>query len=83
MGEVRSAYRFLVWKPEGKRPFGSPNGWGESMKMDLTELGWGGMDWVYLGQDTDRWSGLVNAAMNVFISGKSLPQHSQAHRANL
>jgi hypothetical protein len=30
--------------------------------MDLTETGWGGMDWIYLAQDRDQWQALVNTA---------------------
>jgi hypothetical protein len=45
MGEKRYAYRILVGKPEGKRPLGRPRRrWGDNIKMDLREIGWGGMD---------------------------------------
>jgi hypothetical protein len=56
---------FLVGKPQGKRPLGRPRrGWEDSIKMDLQEMGYEGMDWIYLAQDRDRWRALVNAAMN-------------------
>jgi len=29
---------------------------------------WGGMDWIELAQDRDRWRALVNAAMNLQIT---------------
>jgi hypothetical protein len=58
MGERRGAYRALVGKPEGRRPRGS---WEDNIKMDLREVGWGGMDWINLAQDRDRWRALVNA----------------------
>jgi hypothetical protein len=51
LGEVRVAYRVLVWKPEGKRPYASPRfEWEDNIKRDLQEVGWGGMDWIDLTQ---------------------------------
>jgi hypothetical protein len=45
MGEKRNAYGILVRKPEGKRPLGRPRRrWEDNIKMDLREIGWGGMD---------------------------------------
>jgi len=45
MGEKRGVYRVLVEKPEGKRPLGRPRRrWGDNIKMDLQEVGCGGMD---------------------------------------
>jgi hypothetical protein len=66
MGERRVAYRALVRKPEGKRPLGRPRcRWEDNIKMDLREVVWGGMDWINLAQDRDRWRALVNAVMNL------------------
>jgi len=46
MGERRVVYRVLVGKPEGKRPLGRPrHRWKNNIKMDLQEVGYGGMDW--------------------------------------
>jgi hypothetical protein len=47
MGERRGIYRILVGKPEGKRPLGRPrHRWENNIKMDLLEVGCGGMDWI-------------------------------------
>jgi hypothetical protein len=68
MGERRGAYRGLVGKPDGRRPFGRPRRrWEDNIKMDLREVGWGGMDWINLAQDRDRWRALVNAVMNLRV----------------
>jgi hypothetical protein len=55
MGEERGVYRILVGKPEGKRPLGRPRlRWEDNVRMDLQEVGCGGMDWIGLAQDRDR-----------------------------
>jgi hypothetical protein len=55
-GEKRNAYRILVGKPEGKRPLGRPRHRREdNIKMDLREIGWGGMDCTNLVQDRSQW----------------------------
>jgi len=54
-GERRGIYRILVGKREGKRPLGRTRcGWEDSIKMDLQEVGCGGMDWIMLAQDRAR-----------------------------
>ena len=59
---------FLVGKPEGKRPLRIPRSrWEDNIKMDLKELGCGGMDWIELAEDRDRWRALVNAVMNLRV----------------
>ena len=66
MGERRGVYGVLVGKPEGKRPFGRLRcRWEDNIKMDLQEVGCGGMDRIELAQD--RWQALVNAVMNLQV----------------
>jgi hypothetical protein len=49
----------LVGKQEGKRPLERPRrSWVDNIKMDLREIGWGGIDWIDLGQDWDQWRAL-------------------------
>jgi hypothetical protein len=67
-GEKGNAYRILVGKPEGKRPQGRPRSRCEdNVKMDLKEVGGGGMDWIDLPQDGDQLRVLVNTFMNVRV----------------
>jgi hypothetical protein len=52
----------------GKRPLGRlRHRWEGNIKMDLQEVGCGGMDWIELAQDRDRWWALVNAVMNIRV----------------
>ena len=68
MGEKVGVYRVLVGKPEGKRPLGRPRRrWEDNIKMDLQEVGCGGMDWIELAQERERWRALVNAVMNLRV----------------
>ena len=55
MGESRGACRVLVGNPEGRKTFGRPrHRWEGNIKMDLTQVAWGGTDWIDLAQDRDR-----------------------------
>ena len=68
MGEERGAYKFLVGKPEGKRPLGRPRRrWVDNIRIDLQEVGCGYGDWIGLAQDRDGWRKLVNAVMNLRV----------------
>jgi len=52
---------FHWWRVGGRRR------WEDNIKMDLQEVGFGGMDWIELAQDRDRWRALVNAVMNLRV----------------
>jgi hypothetical protein len=61
-------YRVLVGKPEGKRPLERPRRrWEYGIKMDLREIGWGGVEWIHLAQDRDRLRAVVNAVTNLRV----------------
>jgi hypothetical protein len=58
-GKNTNAYRILVGKKEGKTSLGRPRHSREDdIKLILRETGRGGMDWINLAQDRDRWEGL-------------------------
>jgi hypothetical protein len=63
VGERRSVYRALMGKPL-KRP---RRGWEDNIKMDLQEVGCGGVDWIGLAQNRDRWRAIVNVVMNLRV----------------
>ena len=68
MRESRGQYRDLVGIREGKRPLGRPRlRWEDSIKMDLQEVGCGGMDWIELAEDRDMLRALVNAVLNLQV----------------
>jgi hypothetical protein len=68
MGETRNAYRTLVGNPEGNRPLRRPRRRSvDSVKIDLREVGWDGMDWIELAQDRDQWMALVNTVTNLWV----------------
>jgi len=58
----------LVGKPEGTKPLGRPRRrWKDNIKKDLRDVGCGGMDWIEMAQDRDRWRALVNVVMNLRV----------------
>jgi hypothetical protein len=66
LGENRNAYRLLVGKPEGKLPLGILN-IKLNINMDILEIGWGGVDFIGLARNRDKWRALVNAVMNLRV----------------
>jgi hypothetical protein len=63
-GEKRNAYEILVGKPGGKRSLGRQRRrWVDNIKMDLREIGLGGMDWTDLAQDRNKWRALLNTVI--------------------
>jgi hypothetical protein len=68
MEHERKVYKVLVGNPEGKRPLGRPRRrWEDGVRMDLKEIGLGGVDWIRLAQDRDRWRAVVSAVMNLGV----------------
>jgi len=68
LGERRGIYRVFLGKPEGKRPLGRHrHRWENNIKIDLQEMGCGGMDWIKLAEDRDRWQAPVNMVMNLQV----------------
>jgi hypothetical protein len=57
-----------VGKPGGNRPLGRPRRrWVDNIKMNLRDVGWGGMIYIDLAQDRDQWRALVNTVMNLRV----------------
>jgi hypothetical protein len=72
IGEKGGVYRVWVGKPEGKTPLETPRcRWEDNIKVDLQKVGCGGMDWIKLAKDRDRWRTLVNAVMNLRVPYKA------------
>jgi hypothetical protein len=68
MGERRNQYQILVGRPEGRRPLERlRRRWENNIKIYLQGVGWGGMGWIDLAQDRQRWRAIVNAAMNLEV----------------
>jgi transposase len=67
MGEGRGAYRIVVGRPEGRRPLGKPRLDGRLIIKWIFKSGMGGMDWIDMAQDRDRWWALVSAVMNLRV----------------
>jgi hypothetical protein len=60
--------RTLVGKPEGKRPLGRPrHSLVDNIKIDLRDIGWGGMDRIDLAEDKNQWRALVNTVLNLRV----------------
>ena len=68
MEERRGLYRVLMGKPDGSRSLGrTRHRWKDNIRMDLQEVGCGGMDWIKLAQDRDRWWAVMNVVMNLWV----------------
>jgi hypothetical protein len=68
MGEGRGVYRFLIGRPESKRPLRRPRSrWEDNIKMDLREIGIDGANWIQLAQDRIHWRACVNTVMNLRV----------------
>ena len=68
MEQSINAYRILVGKPEGKKPFGKPRRrWEDNIKIDLREVGCDPGDWIALAEDRDQWRVYVRAVMNLRV----------------
>jgi hypothetical protein len=68
MGDERKVYKVLMGKPEGRRPLGRPRHRCEDgIRMDLREIGLGGVDCIQLAQDRDRWWAVVSTVMNLSV----------------
>jgi hypothetical protein len=57
----------FVGKRVGKTQLGSPRRRREGMRIDRSEIGWEGVDWIHLVQDRNQWRALVNTIMNVRV----------------
>jgi hypothetical protein len=67
-GRGEKVCKVLVGKPEGKRPLGRPRRrWEDGIRMYLREIGLGGVDWIRLSQDRDRWRAVVSAVMKLRV----------------
>jgi hypothetical protein len=68
MGEGKGVYRVLVGSLEGKRQLGRPRRrWEDNIKLDLTEIGIDGANWIRLAQDRVQWRACVNTVMNLRV----------------
>jgi hypothetical protein len=66
--EKRNTYKIWVGKREGKRPLERPRRRRvHNIKMDLRDIGWGGMYWIDLAQDRNQWQALGNTVMNLRV----------------
>jgi hypothetical protein len=58
----------MVVKPEGKRPLGRYRRRRENgIKMNLQEAECGGLDWIDIARDRDRWRALLNAIIKLLV----------------
>jgi hypothetical protein len=68
LGQMRSAHRILVGKPEGTRTVRRlQRKWEDNNKIDVREIKWNGMDWIVLARNRDQRRDLVNTVMNLRV----------------
>jgi hypothetical protein len=54
---------------EGKKPLGrTRHRWADNITVNLHEIGWEGVEWMYLAQETVLWRAVVNTVMNLQVS---------------
>jgi hypothetical protein len=64
-GELHAGF---WWGDLREEPLGRPRcRWEDNIKIDFQEVGWGGMDWIDVAQDRDRWWVLVNVVTNLLV----------------
>jgi hypothetical protein len=67
-GREEKRVQGLSGKARMKTPFERPRRrWEDGIKMDLREIGWGCVEWIYQAQVRDRWRALVNPVMNIRV----------------
>jgi hypothetical protein len=68
MGKRRNICKVLIGKPEGKGLLGRPwRGWEDNIILNLKELEWKGVDWIYLGKDREKWRDLLDTVINLRV----------------
>jgi hypothetical protein len=67
MGQERKVYKVLVGNPEGKKPHGRPRHRRKMVSEWILERLAGGVDWIRLSQDRDRWLAVVTEVMNLLV----------------
>jgi hypothetical protein len=69
VGEMRNAYKNLAGKPERKKPLGRPrHRWEDNIRVNPTEIGWEGLNWIHLAQDKDQWRAVVITVINLRVT---------------
>jgi hypothetical protein len=64
----RNIYKVLVGNPDVKRSLGRPRRrWEDGIRNAVGETGLGGVDWIRLSHDRDRWRAVVSAVMNLRV----------------
>jgi hypothetical protein len=66
--EKRNVYGLLVGKSEEKRPLGGPRRrWEDNIKINLGEIEWGGVNWIDLAKEKDKWISVMNSVMRLWV----------------